>query len=868
MMLLPLLLAASQDLGAESTYYELEQYRTPDGCVLEVGGMDFLSDGRLVVSTRRGQVWIVENALADDIADAEFKLFAEGLREGLGLNVVDDEVFVVQRGELSRLVDEDGDDVCDRIDTVCNTWGVSGNYHEFAFGLPNDDEGNFYVTLNVSFFSATWWLGMAPAPYRGWCLQITPEGELRPFAYGLRSPCGVGTNAAGDLFVTDNQGDWVAASPIHHVTEGDFHGHPASLQWTPAYLETGSEPSYEVPSAAAVDRKPPAIWIPYRWSRSTGNLGHDPSEGRFGPFADQLFVAEMTNGMVLRAMLEKVRGEYQGAVMPFRTELGSSCRMAFAPDGSMVLGYTNRGWGGRAPADGLARLRWTGTTPLDVHGVHLLQDGFEVSFTEPLAEGTTIDPASVAALEYDYNYWWEYGCPPQHQRPFEATEVTIAEDRRSVVLRFAGLEAAKCVDIALPEGLRTDDGRPLLHREFSYTINQLPEGPATTEQVTRIVEPPPTRENQAQGWLRLTYSDATALWDAGGWRLGEAAPATDDASILAVTEGNGALVPVEDGAPFRSKVVMGDHKGEVEFMLPEGGSAKVWLLGQYAINLEADPTCGSVQGNLPNPAIRGWRGPNQWAKLTWDVQAARFDEAGSRTGKAVLRSLRINGQPLLENVILEGPDDGALVAEAMEGPLALVGAARRCAFRGLKVHPLYEDDDEGWSEVFPEDEFDDWITTGEADWELTDEGAIVGTGKVGHLFSKRGDYGDFELKGRFKINDGGNSGFYFRVQPEEGWPPGYEAQINSTFPDPQKTGSLYSLNPITTWLVPANAWFDYRIRCVDEAEGTHVTIWVNGMVITDHVDAERRHGAGHIAIQQHHQGSRIEAKEILIRPLD
>ena len=58
MMLLPLLLAASQDLGAESTYYALEQYRTPDGCVLEVGGMDFLSDGRLVVSTRRGQVWI------------------------------------------------------------------------------------------------------------------------------------------------------------------------------------------------------------------------------------------------------------------------------------------------------------------------------------------------------------------------------------------------------------------------------------------------------------------------------------------------------------------------------------------------------------------------------------------------------------------------------------------------------------------------------------------------------------------------------------------------------------------------------------------------------------------------------------------
>ena len=39
--------------ASEADAYTLEYLKTPDGCVLEVGGMDFLSDGRLVVSTRR-----------------------------------------------------------------------------------------------------------------------------------------------------------------------------------------------------------------------------------------------------------------------------------------------------------------------------------------------------------------------------------------------------------------------------------------------------------------------------------------------------------------------------------------------------------------------------------------------------------------------------------------------------------------------------------------------------------------------------------------------------------------------------------------------------------------------------------------------
>ncbi len=69
--------------------------------------------------------------------------------------------------------------------------------------------------------------------------------------------------------------------------------------------------------------------------------------------------------------------------------------MAFAPDGTLFVGMTNRGWGGRAPADGLARVRFTGVTPMEMHSVHLLQQGFEVTFTQPIDPATLPAPADV-----------------------------------------------------------------------------------------------------------------------------------------------------------------------------------------------------------------------------------------------------------------------------------------------------------------------------------------------------------------------------------------------------------------------------------------------------------------------------------------
>src|SRR6187200_966615 len=159
-----------------------------------------------------------------------------------------------------------------------------------------------------------------------------------------------------------------------------------------------------------------------------------PRDGSFGPFADQLILAELTNGLVLRADLEKVRGEYQGAVMLVREDVGSAVRTLFARDGTLMLGLTNRGWGGRAPGHGIARMRWNKTVPFEIEHVRVQQDGFMLEFTEELSDAK-LEPANFDVSLYHYDWWWEYGSPERNDGKRVVSAVEISNDRRSLVLR-------------------------------------------------------------------------------------------------------------------------------------------------------------------------------------------------------------------------------------------------------------------------------------------------------------------------------------------------------------------------------------------------------------------------------------------------
>ena len=217
--------AENPTAARESEYYRMSTLPVPEGVVLEVGGLETMPDGRLAVATRRGDVWLVENPSSANGGQPHYTRFAQGLHEALGLAYRDGALYTTQRSELTRLRDTDGDGKADRYETVAS-WPLSGNYHEYSFGPVFSPKGEMFVTLNLA------WIGYGESfvKWRGWMLKVGNDGTITPWATGFRSPSSFGFNLDGDLFYSENQGDWVGSGGISQVEKGDFMGNPEGAQ--------------------------------------------------------------------------------------------------------------------------------------------------------------------------------------------------------------------------------------------------------------------------------------------------------------------------------------------------------------------------------------------------------------------------------------------------------------------------------------------------------------------------------------------------------------------------------------------------------------------------------------------------------------
>ena len=450
----------------EREHYRILTHPIPEDTVLEVGGLAFYGeDARPVVTTRRGDVFVVENAYDEPPLDAKFVPFATGLHEALGAGVRVDEdgeaIYVVQRGELTRLRDTDGDDRADVYETFNDDWGVSGNYHEFAFGPKFDRHGNAWVTLNVGFCGS---LGKAVVPNRGACLKIDPSGKTTWVCDGLRSPNGIAEWGDGAMFYVDNQGDYIATNRLSWLKPGSWHGHPASLRWR-TDLKEGELPP----------RQPASVWLPYdKVGRSASDIALDTTGGSFGPFENQFFVGDQFHPIVTRVTLEIVNGHYQGACYPFLE--GFACgnnRLAFAPDGSLFSGQTDRGWTSTGRKRyGLERAVYTGVLPFEMHEVTATEDGFRIRFTKDVDRATAGDVRSYGATSWTYAYHPEYGAPEDDKRPLVIPEVVV-EGPRTVRLKVDPFRKGYVHELRAP-GVRAADGEALLHDVAWYTLIEVP----------------------------------------------------------------------------------------------------------------------------------------------------------------------------------------------------------------------------------------------------------------------------------------------------------------------------------------------------------------------------------------------------------
>ena len=490
----------------ESDYYKIARIPAPEGLVLEVGGLALLPNGDVAVSTRRGDVYIIENP---NSARPNFRKFASGLHEILGLTYLDGFLYCAQRGELTRLVDKNGDGKAERYETVYS-WPISGHYHEYSYGPKVGPDGSFYVTGNVGFGNTDWWAGKSLVPWRGWAMKISPDGKMEPFAAGMRSPCGLGM-INGELFYGDNQGDWQGSGFISHIEKGNFMGHPASLKWAdrpespvkmrkemvfekvdprdnplvkPEYVENEAKPMttiYEMgKSLPNLGIKSPAVWLPHGvLGISTSEIIPDETNGAFGPFSGQLFVGDQGMSKIARVFLEKINGQFQGASFEFVSGFRSGVlRMAFGSDKNLFVGGTNRGWGSIGKEDfGLERLVYSGKTPFEMKAVRAMPDGFEIEFTLPVNKKLASDVNNYDVSSYIYKYHPVYGSPMVNQKENPVRGAQVSEDGLKVRIVVDGLREGYIHTIK-PEGILSNtEALPLLHGSAFYTLNSIPNGP-------------------------------------------------------------------------------------------------------------------------------------------------------------------------------------------------------------------------------------------------------------------------------------------------------------------------------------------------------------------------------------------------------
>lgn len=446
----------------------------------KVGAMAVHPDGRLFVATfnpnqnsnssqpttPNGKIWALTNVNGNDPEAVGVTEVATGLFEPAGMTFVDGVLYVSQRLELTRLLDNNGDGFYETHQTVGGGW-VSNNYHMFNFGLIAAD-GYAYSALSTSInFSYTGLNGPNPANRGTWVRTNLATGAVDFLAGGLRTPNGIGFGPDGDIFQTDNQGSWLPASRLNHLREGRFYGHyNNTADGGVASLHSDQPPT------------PAAVYLPQNEISNSPTQPLLMPEGR--DFAGDMLLGELTLGGINRVSLEKVNGEWQGAVYRFSQgfEAGVN-RIEWAPDGSLYVGCigASGNWSWNGTTSGLQRLspKAGALKNFEIDRVEATTNGFRIRYTKPVPAATLNNPANFTIRQWTYSPSQVYGGSKVNETTLPVTTSAASPDRKSVELTVPGLSEGYVV--YLKSDLVSDFGEAIWSSEAWYTLNAVPGRP-------------------------------------------------------------------------------------------------------------------------------------------------------------------------------------------------------------------------------------------------------------------------------------------------------------------------------------------------------------------------------------------------------
>ncbi len=450
-------LQTEAQMGANDGAFAVDELSIPDEnpwkSFIRLTDVDFLSDGRAVVASLSGDVWLVEG-IKEELGTLNWHRFATGLFQPSGVKVVDDQIYVVGRDQVTRLHDLNEDGFADFYENFNNEIMSSTNFHAFTLNLETDREGNFYFANSTPWPPYISGKGLPKeaeiTPHHGVLFKLPPDGErLEIIANGLRNPNGMDINSGGEIVYADNEGNWVPTSKIHRIKIRGFHG------FIPASHKQERPHSFE----------PPVVWTPHYIDNSPAKPIFITSEQWPEELKGELLLASYGRGTLSLILNEEVDGIWQGAHvgLPLMFKSGLE-RGRFHKDGHLYLaGMTSwqsigENWGS------FHRVRYTGQDLQVPISVTTMPGGIELRFSKKL------DPATASKLEnfqlQKWTYPWtsQYGTRgrvysldnPGATKPDKVLveSTRLSEDGKSIFLEIPELEPGEVnSSIGIIEGL-------------------------------------------------------------------------------------------------------------------------------------------------------------------------------------------------------------------------------------------------------------------------------------------------------------------------------------------------------------------------------------------------------------------------------
>jgi mono/diheme cytochrome c family protein len=425
----------------------------PFDALMHFTGLDFMEDGRAVLSTIHGDVWLVDG-LDDSLEQITWQRFATGLNMPFGVKVVNGKIIVSNEDELTILHDRNGNGEADYYENFRNLITPGAGAWSQAFGLETDSEGNFYFVRGR---------GNRLSDFRNGVIRVSADGsEMDLIASGFRQPFGMGISPEGLVTVSQQEGTWVPQTPVHMIDpenrKGSFYG------YQPDQFRT------EDPYPREAGYEPPILWLPRNIDNSGGGQVWVDS-GNWGLPRGQMLHLSYGRGTFNKIMYEMVDGDRQGAIVPLG-KVGARPRAGrFHPeDGHLYVA-------GLSP-EGFERVRYTGETLYLPEAVHAHENGLRIRFTQPLNPEAAGDVSNFDVHRWNYRWSREYGSEYyslEHpelmgEDEVDIVSVNISGDGMEVFLEIPGM--APVMQMRISYDLRAADGTAM-QQDIYNTVHAL-----------------------------------------------------------------------------------------------------------------------------------------------------------------------------------------------------------------------------------------------------------------------------------------------------------------------------------------------------------------------------------------------------------